>query len=225
MPLRYLPEAECCHFKKGDYLIHQGEKLDYLYYLIDGRIHRTNLTPDGKEIIISVKKAENGDNYLRSLIGVLVLYDRHQQYGVPNCSFVAHTDCICYRIPIDSYRSFETQHQEEVLTQLISSVMDNYQELLDMRSTMFHKNASALLCTHILNRTTQLNEQLIFEKRVSQTETAKFLGIHPVNVSKIFNTLIKKGILEDNETHYTILDKESLEAVASGAFDLSYVKS
>ncbi len=225
MPLRYLPDAEQCCFKKGEYLIRQGEKLDFLYYLTLGTVHRVYLSSEGKEATISIEEAENGGNYLRSLIGVLVLYDCHQQYSIPNCSFVAHTDCICYRIPLDSYRTFEAQHKEEVLTQLLSFVMDSYQEFLDMRSTMFHKNASALLCTHILNYITQLNNRAVYEKKVCQTETAKLLGIHPVNVSKIFNTLIKKGILEDNETYYTILDKESLEAVAAGSFELSYVKS
>ncbi len=225
MPLRYLPNAERCYFKKGEYLIQQNEKLEFLYYLIDGKVHRTLLLPDGKEILLNIKRAENENNYLLSLIGVIILYDKFEQYGISNCSFVAHTDCICYRIPIDSYRAFETQHKEEALTQILSCVMDSYQDLLETHSSMFHKNAIGLLCSHILKYSTTLNGQAIYEKDITKVEISKLLGIHPVNISKIFSTLIKEGILEDCKTYYTILDQEYLESIAFGGADLSYTNS
>ncbi len=225
MPLRYLPNAERCYFKKGEYLIQQNEKLEFLYYLIDGKVHRTLLLPNGKEILLNIKRAENENNYLESLIGVIILYDKFEQYGISNCSFVAHSDCICYRIPIDSYRIFETQHTEEVLTQLLSCVMDNYQELLETHSSMFHKNAIALLCSHILKYSTTLNDRTIYKKDITKVEISKLLGVHPVNISKIFSTLLKENILEDNRTHYTILDKAYLESIASGEIDLRYANA
>ncbi len=224
MPLRHLPNAELCYFKKGEYLIRQGEEIEFLYYLIDGTIHRMRINADGKETIVAIKKVKDESQYLRSLIGVMILHDRHQQYGIPNCSFIARTDCICYRIPIDSYRIFEEEHKEEVLRQLLSYAMDTYQELFEMRSSIFHKNASALLCTHILGHITTLDKQSVFEKRVSKAELSKLLGIHPVNLSKIFSALIKQDILEEHSTYYTILDDETLESIASGKIELSYAK-
>ncbi len=81
MPLRQLQGASLCHFEKGDVLIAQDEKIDYLYYLIKGSVHRELLTPNGTEFILTIKSANKSD-YIRSLIGVLILYDKHEQYAI-----------------------------------------------------------------------------------------------------------------------------------------------
>ncbi len=223
MPLRNLPGAELCYFKQGDYIIRQDEKLEYLYYLVKGRVHREMLLPDGREILLTIKKDINENHYIHSLIGVMILYDSYEQYGISNCSFIAHIDCVCYRIPISSYRTFENENKLEIMEQLFTYTMNSYQNLFELHTSMSHKNASAVLCSHLLEFAVESNDRLVFEQKVNKVEMGKRLGIHSVNVSKIFTALVQQGILERvDKTHYIILDKDTLQAIASNELELSY---
>ncbi len=222
MPLRTLPDAVLCHFEKEDYLIHQDEKVDFIYYLIKGEVHRELLTPNGREMVLTIKST-NQDAYMRALIGVLVLYDKYEQYGISNCSFIAYTDCLCYRIPVSSYLAFEAEHETEILKQLLSYTMDNYQELFEMYTSKYHKNVSALLCSYILEHTSIQNNQLFFDQKISKVELGKRLDVHPVNISQIISVLIKDGALMKTANRtYLITDHEYIQAIASNELELSY---
>ncbi len=219
MPLRALPEAVPCHFKKGEYLIRQDEKIECLYYLVEGTVQRRLLSPEGKEIILSLQFADK-QNYACSLVGIFVIQGRD---AVSDCFFVAHTNCLCYKIPLESYQIFEKEHKEEILQQLLNRALKNYNDLFIVYSSEHHKNSSALLCSYILEHATIKDDHLIFEQQISKEEWGKHLDIHPVNISKIVSTLTKEGILQkDSRRKYTILDKGYLQTIADGVITLSY---
>lgn len=87
-----LPGVSECHFRKGDVLIYAGQEVDCVYYLKKGVIYREIITASGNESILSTKA---GDRLVESLVGVLIFY----RPGPSTSNFIAHTNCICYRIP------------------------------------------------------------------------------------------------------------------------------
>ncbi len=222
MPLRNLPGATLCHFEKGDVLIEQDEKIEYLYYLVKGSVHRELLTPNGQEMILTIKSVDESE-YIRSLIGVLVLYDQFEQYAVSDCTFIAKTECLCYRIPVASYREYEKSHETEIMHQLLHYVMDNYHALFEMYYTKQHKNSAAQICTIILEHAKQIDEHLVFDKEISNIELGKRLDIHPTTVSKILNVLVENGALRKQKgLGFVITDKAFIQAVADNKIEISY---
>ena len=57
MNFKDLPGIEPCFFKKGDILIHDGDRVDYIYYLRKGTVYREIVTETGIESILSCKAA------------------------------------------------------------------------------------------------------------------------------------------------------------------------
>lgn len=222
MPLRNLSGVRLCTFHKGEYLIKQGESINFLYYLVAGEVHRKLLTEKGDEIVLTIKTSHQ-DDYVRSLIGVLVLYDKYEKCSISNCDFVAHTDCTCYKIPVSSYKQFEKDHENEILKQLLSYVMDNYEIIFGIYYSKNHKSTASLLCRTILEYSIKENNQLIFGRNITKTELSKRLDIHPVTVSKIFQVLLKENILSQiNNREYVINDLQYLQDICSNKIELSY---
>ncbi|MBQ7026469.1 MAG: Crp/Fnr family transcriptional regulator [Peptococcaceae bacterium] len=222
MPLRNIEGASRCHFEKGDVLIAQDEKIEYLYYLVEGEVHRELLTPNGVEFILTIKAADPS-NYIASLVGVIILYDKHEQYAISNCSFIAHTNCHCYQIPVAAWRQFAKKHDALITKQLLEFVMDNYQVLFDMYYCKKHKNSGAQLCNAILEYAVPINGKLVFSRNISNIELGKRLDIHPTTVSKILHVLVEQGALQKVKgTGFVLVDTEFLKKVASGAIALNY---
>ena len=73
MNFKDLPGIEPCFFKKGDILIHDGDRVDYIYYLRKGTVYREIVTETGIESILSCKE---GGGLTDSLIGILLFSHR-----------------------------------------------------------------------------------------------------------------------------------------------------
>lgn len=223
MPLRNLSDATWVCFKKGDILIKQGEQLEFLYYLIEGEVHRELLVSNGTEVILTIKSVKDNNHYLESLVGVLVLYDKYEQYSVSNCSFVAHTPCQCYKIPVAAYHEFAVNHAEDIFKQLLDQVMASYQILFEMYYTKHNKGSCALVCEAILSRSIIKNGEQIFGLDISHAELGKLLGIHPVNISKIISLLVKENALTKlNGRGYIVTNAGYIQDVADNVIELSY---
>lgn len=91
-------------FKRGEVLLHAGEKSSHLFYLISGHVRRYVDSSDGKELTIHI--FEEGSVFPLSW----ALNDE-----VPNFTLAALTDCKVVLVPKNEFFSYIKNDSDELL--------------------------------------------------------------------------------------------------------------
>lgn len=210
------PKVVLCEFKKGDYIIRQGEEIELLYYLESGTCHRTAFTEKGDEVIFGVKKAS--DSFIKSVLGVLILYSN----GIASHNFIADCKCRCYRIPKKIFLEY-VQDKPDILNELISMAMTELRELASSFQARQEGKVANRLCDQLLKNAQHKEGKILVNKDYSNlTKMSRFLGIHRVTVAKIIKALKEEGIIDKDEAGIVILDEKQLARYAKGEKTIDY---
>lgn len=202
-----MPGVTYCEFKKGETIISQGDKVEYIYYLISGICYRTEINAKGDAITYGTK--QSGD-FIKSLIGVLMLYSNVSS----SAHFIAKSKCCCYKIPKDVFFQY-INDKPEMLSQLLYLAERGYGHLLSLFRSKQEKTIANLLCELLLNNAVLKEGKLLVNKTFSNNaEIAGFLGIHKVTVSKILKTLKTEGVITKEKEGVIILDEEEMSRYA-----------
>ncbi|MEG6616728.1 Crp/Fnr family transcriptional regulator [Peptococcaceae bacterium 1198_IL3148] len=213
-----LTDVVSCEFKKGEYIIRQGEKIQFLYYLASGSCYRTTFTEKGDEIIFGVKEASN-NSFIECMLGVLILYTDNET-SVNN--FIAKTNCSCYKIPKETFLQY-VQDKPNILTQLVSMAMAELRELTSSFQARQEGKVANRLCELLLKNSQQKQGRLLVNKDYSNhTKISQFLGIHKVTVAKIIKALKEEGVISKERAGIVILDKDRLTAYAQAEKTIEY---
>jgi len=217
MPFRDLPGVTQCRFKRGDYLIRDGESVDYLYYLLRGTVYREAVTDAGRERILSSKAS---GNIVESLVGILILYRRPEE-GISHNDFIAHTNCNCYRIPKDVCINYLRRHPE-LLEDVVRTAMDEYIRLMTLFQAKEDGCVAGKLCALLLERGRQTEQGLLVSKKVTNVEISKFLSVHKVTVARILRALKEEGAVERTADGLLLTNIEKLQRYAEHQIELKY---
>ena len=215
MPFRNLPGAKLMHFQKGETLLASGEKLTHLYYLVEGVVNREIATENGNETIVSIKTTESP---IDALVGVILLY---RDSDISNSTFVAKTDCTCYRIPKESYLEVANK-SPELLLATIRMMTRETSRLTELYNSKREGDAASRLCALLLDQCQAHDGQIIVPAYWSNLEIAKYLGIHTVTVSRILKILKQDGCLKRSSQGLIITDQQQIAAYAEHHAQLNY---
>lgn len=216
MPFRELPGAERCYFQPDERLIHAGDPLDVVYYLVSGVVYRIIVTENGDECILNRK---NGGEGVASLIGILAAYTEKPYHSIND--FVAHTECICYRIPADVCIDYLRQRPELLEGLLHESVCD-YASLSKKFWARKEKNAPAELCAFLLENSREVEGRRLLSKQYTNIEIAKFLSVHRVTVTNMLRTLKEEGCVERTPQGLVLTNLSALESYRDRQKTLNY---
>lgn len=217
MPFRNLPGVTTCRFKRGEYLIRAGEEIEYVYYLQKGTVYRENVSIAGKASILA-SKADG--NLVRSLVGILVLY-RRSDSGVSHNDFIAHTNCLCYKIPKEICIQF-FRDNPELLEELVRVSMDAYSELSELFHVKEDGQVAGRLCRLLLERARETEHGLAVSRKVTNVEIAKFLIVHKVTVARILRALKDEESIFRTEYGLLLKDPQKLQQYAKNELELKY---
>ena len=201
-------------FKKDDIIIEQDERLDFIYYLTEGLIYRTVLDEKGD---ITIYDTKSGDNWLRSALGILYLFND----GVAYTNFIAKTDCICYKIPKESVMNI-IKNDPVILYALVEISMDFYNKTIMLLQKKKEKSTVKALCQFLLDQAEYKNNKLAVRKACTNAEISRFLGVHQVTASRIIKCLKDEGIIVRCANGLTILDQVKLIDYANGDRKMKY---
>ena len=205
-----------CEFKKGDYIIRQGEEVEFLYLLVKGTCHRATISEKGDEIIFGVKKPS--DNLIQSLVGVLVLYTN----GISANNFIADSNCDCYRIPKQTFLDY-VQDKTDLLNQLIYLAMSEFRELASTFQARQEGKVANRLCELLLKNAYKNQGKFVVSKEYSNlNKVSRFLGIHRVTVAKVIKALKEERVIIKEENGIVILDEEKLISYAKAEKNIAY---
>jgi CRP-like cAMP-binding protein len=217
MPFRELPGAIPCRFRKGELLIKAGEPTEYVYYLTKGVVYREMTTEKGYESIFSRKRTTDMAD---SLIGILALYNKTSG-NVSKYDFVAHTECVCYRIPKDACMEY-LRANPALLEMILSFAMREYTHVLDLFLAKRDGSVGSRLCKVLLNWSKETEEGRIVSRKCTNVEMAKLLSIHKVTVSRMLRALKEDGCIERTGVGLRILDADRLQQYANNELILEY---
>lgn len=215
MDLLIMPGVLYCEFRKNDYIIRQGEKVDFLYYLISGTCYRTTITEKGDEIINGVKESNN--NFIHALLGVLVLYSD----GISRNQFIARSKCCCYKIPKEIFFEY-VQDKPDILTQLLKMTMWEHRELAGSFQARQEGKVANRLCNLLLKNAQTKQGKRLIDKEYSNSTISRFLGIHKVTVARILRVLKDEGIIDKQKEGIIILDEKRLKDYAKAEKTMNY---
>lgn len=216
MNFKDLPNLEPCFFKKGEILIHDGDKVDHVYYLRKGTVYREIITDTGVESILSCKE---GGGLTDSIIGILLLYGNEAPYVSGN-NFVAGTDCYCLRIPVNVIKEY-LHARPELLEELVGTAVHECGYLMNLYLGKSEVPAPAALCTWMLERLEKRKDGN-YLPNYHHDDIAKFLNLHKVTVSRIFSALRREGVLAKTDHGLRVCDLERLRAYADNRRHLRY---
>ena len=216
MPFRELPGAERCYFQPDERLIHAGDPLDAVYYLVSGVVYRVVLTENGDESILSRKIGSEG---VSSLIGILTAFSTPPYRSIHD--FIAHTDCVCYKIPIDVCLAY-LQQQPDLLVDLLRESVNDYTHLSKKYWAKKEKNAPAELCAFLLENSREVEGRRLLSKQYTNIEIAKFLSVHRVTVTNMLRALKEEGCVERTPQGLVLTNLSALEAYRDRQKTLTY---
>lgn len=215
MDLLKMPGVVYCEFEKNSYIIQQGEKVDYLYYLVSGSCQRIALTEKGNEMIYGVKES---NDMLRSLLGVLIIFYRNE---TSTSSFIATSKCSCYKISKETFMEY-VKDKPELLIQLVHMAMLELQELNNTFQARHEGKQANRLCGFLLHEAQIKQDKLVVDKHLTNVAISRFLGIHKVTVAKILKVLKDEGIIIKENGVIFICDEKKLLKYANAEIPMGY---
>lgn len=216
MPFRHLAGAERCYFQPEEHLISAGDSLEYVYYLTSGVVYRIGMTENGEECILGRKIGGEGAS---SLVGIMETFSKQPTESLHD--FIAHTDCVCYKIPIDVCLAY-LHEQPDMLEALLRELSSDYGRLYRKYWVRKEKNAPAELCAFLLENSHDSSEGRLLSRQYTNVEIARFLSLHRVTVTNMICALKAQGCVERTPRGLLLTDLSMLMAYRDGKKILSY---
>lgn len=217
---RNLPGAELCYFQPGEYLIESGAPLRYIYYLQSGLVYREVVTASGNENFLS-RRLDDDD--ADSIVGLLAMYTTTDD-GLMHSGFVAQTECVCWRIPVEECKRYMRAHPE-LLERALVLAMQEFAQLNSRFMARREKNAAALLCNVLINYSRKAEDgRIILSKKFTNVEISKFVSVHKVTVANMLRALKAQDCVERTPEGLWLKNIPLLKEYATGQRSLDYKK-
>lgn len=128
------------------------------------------------------------------------------------CWLTAKTDCVYYKITGNQVQELLFQ-SPDFMRGILSSLTRNYLEMVDKLQTMLDGSRTAQFCQWLLSCRMKQGDEYVIPKAFSFVEVAKFLGMHPVTVSRLFKKVRELGAIEKRDGMIIIKDETLLESL------------
>lgn len=192
---------ELCQFHKGDYLLYQGQQLDYLYILVEGKLKTSHTTANGLTVL----------NCFAYPISVLGEVEFLNQRDVINNIYALQTS-YCLRLSIELYQDilFNDPVFMRYLAQTISCKLydSNQNSSISMNYPVENRLASYLISCE--------NDMIIEDNFAS---VAEMIGCSYRQLQRVLNDFCKKNYIKKiKRSHYEILNPSVLKQLGKDLY-------
>lgn len=212
--------------KIKEYFIRYGERLEvdkestmcspkltdaYVYYLERGIAGFSSLTDDGEETVMLFFQGNR-------LLGFTPMLMRRFRGGgsrdAEPFGIDTKTDCVFYRIDEKTFNRL-MDDDPVFMTCVLEIVTCNYVDLVHKYHESQGNSAKKRFAKCLLDFSVESDGRRYVPKAFTYVEIAKYLGVHPVTVSKMAAELRKQGIIQKSPMGILILDGKRLESRAA----------
>lgn len=210
MDFSKIPEATYGRFKKGHYLVKQGEVPEYVYAIVSGRLKRVMINDKGDEMIM--ERFGRGD-----LVCIVMVCA-----NAPSASnIIVEKEVYCYKIPKDIFLN-EMNTNIELMRKVLDKVINMHLQLRGLYRYRQEGHTPNYLCSFLLKNAQEKNGRLILDKTFTNAEIGRLLGIHRVTAARIINKLKHEQVISRTPEGLVLLDIEELKQYAQNKKFLSY---
>jgi CRP/FNR family cyclic AMP-dependent transcriptional regulator len=194
----YLKER---HFRRGEYIIYEGDEGDELFIIIEGLVKITKLNEDGREKIL----ATMGEG---EFFGEMALVD-----GAPRSATVqAKSACIMYSLARNEFLSILKQTPEVSLS-IITVLAQRLREANMQIEDMTFKDARSKLVSLLHELAAKYGEpsssgdKLRLLHKFTHQELADMISSSRETVSRLMGNLLEEGLIEMDSDHHLLVKK------------------
>ena len=187
---------EVHEYKRDEWIIHEGRRTDYLFYVIEGKAKIYMTHQNGKVSLLNFVHANE-------FIGEMELL--HEVYYTKGIQAAKRT--VCLALPLHPCRS-QLLEDTKFLRELT--------KVLSVKATFMAEKYSQILAYPLENRLADFilqtaDEGLYKEKHVSVCD---YLGVSYRHLLHVLAQFCEKGYLQKKGRHYLIKDNQSLYKLA-----------
>lgn len=190
-------------FKKGENIFAEGDEGVGFYILVSGQVKIYKLSVDGKEQILHIFGP--GEPFAEAAV-------------FTGRSFPAYADAMqnskVYFIPREAFVCL-IQDNPSLAMNMLGTLSLRLKKFAGMIEALSLKEVPGRLAAHLLLLSEQQGSN-DFPLNISKTQLASLLGTIPETLSRILSKLASGGYLKSNGPRVMIINREGLEALASG---------
>lgn len=196
-PEKIIEAMELCSFKADETIISQDEHLDYLYYVLEGRVLVHTYLANGKNIILSSSSAP-------LLLGEIELLD-----GISaTMSVKAVSDLLAFRLELVGNKQMlldDNRFLRKLCSLLAAKEASSARRLIYSSGFALKNRLAGFILRNSVNGTFGIRK----------VEAAGTLGVSYRHLSLMMARFVKEGLLTKNRLKYRIADEKGLRKLAS----------
>lgn len=194
------------HFRRGAYLLNEGEISDHVALVLNGRAKVSSVTQDGREVVLAVRGP--GD-----LVGELSALDG----GVRSASVSALEPVEAAIIPSERFESFLQSHPRLAIL-LLQTIIRRQRDSDRKRIEFGAYDTPGRVARRLVELADQYGEEdprgVRITLSLTQDELAGWTGASREAVSKALRHFRDRGWIETGRRSIVVLDLEALQTLA-----------
>lgn len=192
---------------------------EYMYFLESGLAALMSFTRDGDERVYLYFNEQRLIGFAPLLKRAVEFDDALLEKFSDNFFQVAKTRCVLYRIDHNEFDHL-MKTSKEFTTLLLQAVTQNYLEVLNHFRQAQEENAGTRFCRLLLESSVVKNDLRVMPKSMTFLEMSRYLGTHPVTVSRIVAQLKKMGCIAKEKGFVVITDEAQLRLIVENGIEL-----
>lgn len=201
-----MESGRSCHFKRGEFLFHQGEPAVAFYVIIEGRVRLSQVTPEGHQVIIRFVGPGDG-------LGIIVVLS-NTTYPLA-AEAVADTTALRwgYEAAIELMAEFPrlALNGMRLVAGRFQDLQNRYRELATERVEQRVARALMRLARQTGKRT---EEGVLLDLPLSRQDLGEMTGTTLYTVSRILSGWEQAGLITSGRERIVICNPHGLVAIA-----------
>ncbi|MDS0524621.1 cyclic nucleotide-binding domain-containing protein [Clostridium sp. SHJSY1] len=191
-------------FDRNEFLSKQNEKVDYLYFIVKGKLKVFKTLKNGKNILLSF-------NYPLMMLGDLELMNSEGA----DANIQVIEDAYCIALHVDKVQEI-LLNDIKYLRYACNSISKKLKDTSKNSAINLLYPLENRLASYMLAMKSHVNGKLVFEENL--TEIAELLGTSYRHLLRTLEAFIKKGALEKTNRSYEIIDENLLIILADDLY-------
>lgn len=175
------------HYRRGEFLFHTGETADRLYFLHEGTVQVSSISPEGDERILGVFGP--GDIFGQLFSG---------RDGRWIATAQAATDVTAQSMTEETFVGF-VRTRPDLFLRFARYLVDQHRRSLTRLEALMHPDPGVRLLAVLVDLGERLDgsagDTLVVPASPSQEDLARMTGLHRCTVSLLINSYRRKGVL------------------------------
>ena len=172
-------------YEKGEVLFHRGDPALAFYYVENGHVELSLISPDGQKKIVEV--IAHGRTFAEAIV-----FMRETRFPV---TAEALSDTVVYRVPNDAYRKLLKENSDACM-RLLSDVCRHLHQRVQEIERLTLQNARSRLSSYLIDHIVETDDdEATVRLDLPKHIIASRLSISPETLSRLLRSMSDDGIL------------------------------